>query len=154
MLPHLVPRLHTRTPTLMPSERVRLQAPQGGWPASRQALPLSLENFIPASTAPTPPRGLWGMAVARGLLLPCLVSGCGPSPRGLLGGCRAQRLAERWQCVPEVALVASRCLAALGQRRGETIPNCTLAMTVGGQSPRCLRHDVSPVIPAGVSRRG
>lgn len=37
--------------------------------------------------------------------------------------------------MPEVTLVASRCLAALAWRRREAIPNCMLAMAFDGQSP-------------------
>ena len=114
LLPHLVPRLRARTPSLTPSECVRLRAPWEAWPASRQALLLSLENFIPAFTVPTGPRGLWGTAVMHGLLLPCLGSGRAPSTRGLPGGCRAEGWQSGGMHVPEVTLVASRCLAALG----------------------------------------
>lgn len=55
---------------------------------------------------------------------------------GLAGRVRSWRLAEQWQHVPEVTLVASRCLAALGLRRGEVIPNCMMAMTVGVPAAR------------------
>lgn len=98
---------------------------------SRCLLLLSLENFIPVSTTPTAPRGLWGMALSHGLLPHAWAWIC-CFHLGFARRVQSQKLAEWWQYVPEVTLVASRCLAALGWRRGEAIPKCTLAMTVDG----------------------
>lgn len=112
-----------------------MQASQEVWLASSCLLLLSLENFILVSTTPRAPRGLWGMALAHGLLPHAWAWMCF-FHLGFARRVQSQRLAEWWQYVPEVTLVASRCLAALGWRRREAIPSCMLAMTVDGQRPR------------------
>lgn len=134
LLPHLVPRICAQT-KLAPRECGRLQASQEVWLLSRCLLLLSLENFTPVSTTPAAPRGLWGMALAHGLLPHAWAWMCS-FHLGFARRVQSQRLAEGWQRVPEVTLVASRWLGALGWRRREAVPNCVLAMTADGQSPR------------------
>lgn len=116
LLPHLVPGICAQT-NLAPRECGRLQASQEGWLVSSCLLLLSLENFIPVSTTPRAPRGLWGMAVAHGLL-PHAWAWMHFFHLEFARRVQSQRLAEWWQYVPEVTLV---CLAAqLEKERGNS----------------------------------
>lgn len=133
LLPHLIPGICAQT-NLAPRECGTFQASQEGWVVSSCLLLLSLENFIPVSTTPRAPTGLWGMALAHGLLPHAWAWMCS-FHLGFTRRVQSRRLAEWWQYVPEVTLGGLQVPGSPRLERGEAIPNCMMAMTVNGQSP-------------------
>lgn len=106
-----------------------------GRPAGVQVLaPALLGEFYPSGHHTKSSKGAVGHGSGSWAPASCLGMDV-LLPPGVYRRVQSRRLAGWWQYVPEVTLVASRCLAALGWRRGEAIPNCVLAMTVDGQSP-------------------
>lgn len=137
LLPHLVPGICAQT-SLAPRECGRLQASQEGWLVSSCLLLLSLENFIPMSTTPRAPRGLWATVLAHAWAWMCFFH------LGLARRVQSQRLAEWWQYVPEVTLVASRRLAAQLEERGNS-KLCVGDDSRWAEAP-LARHSIWPVL--------